>query len=180
MKNVILYSTLLATLLLSGCMTYTPPGQRRAVAQREDQLLLEERFSKLEGRIEGLESNLDRIDRALLKMERETGSSDEIRMLQSELKGLQQQITALDSARIKDRKEVVDHMSKEVAKLIQQTSSSQNQAGSGYGREHTVGPGQTLSEIAAAYGVKTSAIIKANSLKNPDRLQVGQTLFIPE
>jgi LysM repeat protein len=43
-----------------------------------------------------------------------------------------------------------------------------------------VKPGETLSEIAKAYGVRISVITKSNNLKNPDDLRVGQTLFIPE
>ncbi|MCF7838219.1 MAG: LysM peptidoglycan-binding domain-containing protein [Candidatus Marinimicrobia bacterium] len=52
--------------------------------------------------------------------------------------------------------------------------------GTGYGYEHTVQPGETLSAIAAAYKVSSRAIIDANNLTKPDFLQAGQVLFIPE
>ena len=45
---------------------------------------------------------------------------------------------------------------------------------------HTVEAGQTLSEIAARYGVTIRAIMQANKLSNPDQLHVGQELFIPD
>jgi len=48
------------------------------------------------------------------------------------------------------------------------------------GREHIVQPGETLSVIAAAYGVKVNAIVEANNLKNADSIRPGQKLFIPE
>ncbi len=48
------------------------------------------------------------------------------------------------------------------------------------GREHTVEAGQTISDIAKAYGVKTTVIIKANNITRPDALKVGQKLIIPE
>jgi murein DD-endopeptidase MepM/ murein hydrolase activator NlpD len=44
---------------------------------------------------------------------------------------------------------------------------------------HTVQPGETLFEIANRYGVSMGAINLANSLLNPDVIQVGQTLKIP-
>jgi LysM repeat protein len=43
-----------------------------------------------------------------------------------------------------------------------------------------VQPGETLSEIAKAYGVSVSVIIRENNLQKPDQLRVGQKLFIPE
>ena len=46
--------------------------------------------------------------------------------------------------------------------------------------EHTVQSGETLSEIASAYGVRMNALIEANGLKDPDSIRVGQTLFIPD
>lgn len=39
--------------------------------------------------------------------------------------------------------------------------------------------GDTLSKIARAYGVAVEAIVKANKLRDPDALRVGQTLIIP-
>ncbi|MDP6868916.1 MAG: LysM peptidoglycan-binding domain-containing protein, partial [Acidimicrobiales bacterium] len=38
--------------------------------------------------------------------------------------------------------------------------------------------GDSLSEIAAAYGVTVSALMRENSITDPDRLQVGQRLTI--
>ncbi|UCC47538.1 MAG: LysM peptidoglycan-binding domain-containing protein [Gemmatimonadota bacterium] len=45
--------------------------------------------------------------------------------------------------------------------------------------QHVVRRGDTLSEIAQAYGVSVSAIRAANGGVNPRRLQVGQRLIIP-
>ncbi len=45
--------------------------------------------------------------------------------------------------------------------------------------EYTVEPGDTLVSIAAAFGVRVSAILAANSMSDPDFLKVGQLLLIP-
>ena len=44
---------------------------------------------------------------------------------------------------------------------------------------YVVQQGDTLSEIAAAYGVPLAALIEANDLADPDKLAIGQQLIIP-
>ena len=53
--------------------------------------------------------------------------------------------------------------------------------------EHTLSPdgtyivvsGDSLSSIAKRFGVKTSDIVRANNMQNPDSLRIGQKLHIP-
>lgn len=54
-------------------------------------------------------------------------------------------------------------------------------SGSGSGKTHTVTSGQTLSGIAAKYGVTTSSLMKANGLSAADarKIRPGQKLKIP-
>jgi LysM repeat protein len=42
-----------------------------------------------------------------------------------------------------------------------------------------VQPGETLSTIAADYGVDATSLAAANNLANPNMLRAGQRLFIP-
>lgn len=53
--------------------------------------------------------------------------------------------------------------------------------GSANGKTHTVSSGQTLSGIAARYGVSTAQLMKANGLTNADakKIRPGQKLTIP-
>lgn len=44
---------------------------------------------------------------------------------------------------------------------------------------HIVQPGDTLSGIAAWFGIKTSALAAANGLSNPNKIYVGQCICIP-
>jgi nucleoid-associated protein YgaU len=44
---------------------------------------------------------------------------------------------------------------------------------------HVIRPGQTLSGIAAMYGVSTYAIARANGIWNPNWIYAGQMLVIP-
>ncbi|MBI5878864.1 MAG: LysM peptidoglycan-binding domain-containing protein [Chloroflexi bacterium] len=45
--------------------------------------------------------------------------------------------------------------------------------------QYIVKPGDTLSTIAATYGIPTSALMQANGITNPNLLTVGQALTIP-
>jgi len=47
------------------------------------------------------------------------------------------------------------------------------------GAYHRVRPGQTLSEIGAAYGISAAEIARANKLSDPSRIYVGERLWIP-
>ena len=44
---------------------------------------------------------------------------------------------------------------------------------------YTVVSGDSLSSIAKRFGVKTSDIVRANNMQNPDSLRIGQKLHIP-
>lgn len=45
--------------------------------------------------------------------------------------------------------------------------------------EHTIRAGETLSDIAKAYGVDIDTILAANAIADPNRIRVGETLSIP-
>ncbi len=50
---------------------------------------------------------------------------------------------------------------------------------SGTGETYTVQSGDTLFKIAQRYGITVDQLVAANSLSNPDRLDIGQQLNIP-
>lgn len=72
-----------------------------------------------------------------------------------------------------------------VVRLLLAASLSGTALGSGVAaaqvqtQVHTVQPGETVRDIATAYGLSSVSIMAANALLNPDRLQVGQSLVIP-
>ena len=59
------------------------------------------------------------------------------------------------------------------------TSSSPAPATLTVARYHTVRPGETLFSIGRLYGVNPYAIASANHLYNPNRIYIGQCLYIP-
>ncbi len=162
------FAALTASLLLSGCQTYQ--SQTMRTRQSEDQLIQQENQRRMAGRLETLEMEIGRVSR-------------ELDMLQQTLDS---RYSALERKTEQDKRETVSQLSTKVEKLLKQTApaapapaaSASQYSGSGY--EHVVQPGETLSAIAKAYDVTTKVIIQANRIKDPNRLSVGQKLFIPE
>jgi LysM repeat protein len=48
------------------------------------------------------------------------------------------------------------------------------------GRTHKVKPGESLSVIAAEYGVSVRSLAEANNLADPSLVRAGKVLVIPE
>ena len=166
-----IFFTLLAAGLLSGCQTYQMQNQAQTTRTRqtEDQLITKETQRRMAGRIETLEMEISRVSQEL----------DALRQT------LETRFTRLERKSEADKRELIDRLTAQLEKLIVRatpspapTPSSFNGNTSGY--EHVVRQGETLSTIASAYNVTSKAIIQANNIKNPDRLSIGQTLFIPE
>lgn len=173
-------------LFLAGCATYE--SSRTATQEREDYLLLREDVNRCQGKLETMEIEQQRILGEIQQLRKGQDENTKAR-----LDDLERRISALDAARAADKQAIIDQISANVAKMMggasassgttaskKAASKSASSSASMTGYEHVVKDGETLSTIAAAYKVKPSAIIEANDLKNPNMLQKGQKLFIPQ
>jgi LysM repeat protein len=163
-----LLAALPVALLLSGCMTYQP-ARTTQVRQTEDQLIAQENQRRMSGRVETLELEIDRISREL----------DSLRQT------LDVRCANIERKSEEDKREVIARLTAQLEKLLARApapapAQSTSSGGNVSGYEHIVRQGETLSTIAKAYNVTTKAIIASNKIKNPDRLSIGQKLFIPE
>jgi LysM repeat protein len=176
----------LLVIFLSGCATYDTTA-RTATQEREDLLLLREDVNKCKSRLETMEIEQQKIMADIQQLR--SKSSDEA--TRAKLDEMERRIAALDAARANDRKEIIEQISANVAKMMAgaptpktspkttpKATSSSSATATGY--EHIVKEGETLSAIAAAYKVKSAVIIEANDLKQPYLLRKGQKLFIPQ
>ncbi len=168
----------------TGCVTTQEPAGPPPATQAEVGYLREE-FRRLHARIEATDSEIGRLQSELsASRSAQSGhaSAAQVQSVQTQIDDLQRQIRALDAARVQDKKDIYEDISKKVASLIRTTQppSPPRRSASQTGIEHVVQPGESLSRIAAAYGVRMNVIIEANNLKNPDNLIAGQKLFIPE
>jgi LysM repeat protein len=167
-----MYKTILtaltATLLFSGCQTYQTQSQMNRASQTEDQRIAQESQRRMAGRIETLELEISRINRELDALQRTFES----------------RYASLERKTEEDKREIINRLTAQLDKLIAQAATpapvQSAPSGNAYGYEHIVRQGETLSTIAKAYNVTSKAIVKANKIKNPDNVSIGQKLFIPE
>ena len=170
---------LASVVVLCGCTT--PRRQQQAVHTNVEIDNLNARFEQVRERLDASENRQDDLTRAIEDLKREFQSvageqSKRVTELSSELR-------QIDAARARDRDLIVEQISTRMSTLIkqqQQTQAARFTSSEQSGYEHIVKEGQTLSEIASAYGVTMSAIAKANKLPDRNTIRVGQKLFIPE
>ncbi len=129
-------------------------------------------------RIEEIQHRLDLIERELARLDS---------TYRRRLADLQKAVKLEGAARQKAIQTVVRSVSQEISTTANRLQAQQQRAlkalagGSGVGAqgEYTVVRGDTLSAIAAAFGVEVEDIKKANNLKS-DLIREGQKLVIPK
>lgn len=191
MKRPVTTRAMTAALLaagLSGCMT-VDDYRASETERQEDMNILQEDLRKLSGRIEGVELETQQL-RANFENLRDTSTrtaEDRIQSLEARIADLDARIRSVDSAREKDKQELIDKLSQKITQIVGSSSRSSSSAArqtkrssSDTGYEHEVQSGESLSAIAAAYGVTVKAIMDNNDISDPNKLRAGQKLFIPQ
>jgi LysM repeat protein len=193
MKSILIITTCVALLFIgTGCATMQDSSE--ATQQQEDMLLLKEELNRTKGKLETLEMEYQRLLHELDAMQGAAVSSKgATSSTQARIDELERRLNVLEGARTKDRQAIVDQLSGKMADIMgdrttgkssQKNKSAATKANASTtgmtGYEHVVKEGDTLSAIATAYKVKTSAIVEANKLQSPYTLRTGQKLFIPQ
>jgi LysM repeat protein len=192
MKNCLHLLPLAAGLALAGTgCTTTREMDEPPVASQADVNYLREEIRRLNARLDASEAELGRVQGDVVASQSSQpayASAAQVQGVQTQLDDLQRQIRALDAARAQDKKEIYDDISRKIATLLKSApaassasrTSSKPRSSSQSGIEHVVQAGESLSKIAAAYGVSMSVIVEENGLASPDSIRVGQKLFIPD
>ncbi len=176
-----------------GCATYFEDMNAQQVRQQEDVRALQEQIQRLSGRIEGLEMETQRLaaDNEAVRRLASTAGESQGRLVQGQVQELGTRVRQLETARESDRQAIVDDISRRVADMLKKSSGGSSsgatrsttpvrRSSSATGYEHVVKPGETLSAIAAAYGVTQAVIAQENGISDPSKVRAGQKLFIPE
>ena len=157
MTLLLLYSV--PILCLTGCVTDDLANKQDVYMVRtqvnEQVIHMEDRLNALEGRTDAIEKRQEDIKERILWLE------DKI------------------NNKMFGYHVVLEEVIKENQKIAEKINSLQKEKYD-LGLYHTVERGDILSKIAVKYGVSVDAIIEANEIENPDRLKVGQKLFIPQ
>lgn len=136
-------------------------------ALKADVYRLKEQSSTAVSGYEQMYADIDRLRRESTKGDQSL--AEKLDQLERRLRNQERALDAMP-------KQIVAELSRKMASVLQ----SQAPRGSQYGREHVVQSGETLSEIAAAYGATVKMVVRANGLKNANAIRAGQKLFIPE
>ncbi len=157
--------------------------RERETRERAEGMMVRDEITRMTGRQENLQTQIDEIWDEIQNM-RETErrrSREAFDTLDRQVSDLERQVSRLESARAQDRQEIIDRMTATISELLASSAAAQPASrGRQTGVEHTVRPGETLSEIASAYGVTVRALLQSNSMENPDRIRVGDRIFIPD
>ncbi len=188
---------LVVGLVSSGCGT-GGLAVKRDVWEAEEQFAqrqagLSEKVLELDGRLTAAEDEIaalravnDGLSTRIAGLETEFGRGLEAVRSGQEQLGLELEgrIREVDTGREEDREDllsrmqiVLEEVTRENAQLRSDIDELRSQVVTGY--EHEVKRGETLATIAAEYGVTVNAIVQENNLANPDRISVGQKLYIP-
>jgi len=160
----------------TGCMTPWPEDQQRVARNAQELETLKADLRRLQERVEQLAAAQQDAYRELEKAR--TGNEDAVRRLREDVRMVREGLQTLQAARARDREEIVEVLSKQIAELLKSQAGPVTKKERGV--EHVVKAGETVSSIAALYRTKPAVIIEANQLKDPNRLPVGTKLFIPE
>ena len=143
-------------------------------ALNRNQQQLDQRLRKLESRL----SNSAAVDQDVIALRRD------MEQLRVERDQMRKEITNDLAGKIENiaakQQKSIDAARRQAQQASSRSASASSAANSGSGYEHKVERGQTLSEIARGYNTTVSKIIKANNIKNPSSIRVGQVLFIPD
>lgn len=182
----------------SGCVTGVT--QEDEFLQQRNAQLAQQNSEQMRVRIDSLIANQEQLQAQIQQIRAQPVdrvSSADLQALQAKVSELERRLASLDAARAQDRQEIVSTLSRNMSAVMAQGgrsssgSSAPSRSSGGAARsssggsttqkgvEHSVGSGETISAIAAAYKVKSSDIVAANNLKDPGHLKVGQKLFIP-
>lgn len=183
-------------LLAGGCTTlegghptaFGPYGPERLDARTET-ARSSARLEQMESAVRRLQSQVDGLSESQHQViaqadARVMQSRQEGQALRTELDTLKREVAALRAEQQQVRS-AVDDLPARVSRAVaaaRPPAPPPPKRGAGtaaVGYEHEVEPGQTLSEIARAYGVRMDAIVKENNLKDAGAIRVGQKLFIP-
>jgi septal ring factor EnvC (AmiA/AmiB activator) len=162
-------------------MAASAQGQQQTVAQQLS--ILDERISKLRAEVDALQFNQQQIQQDIKQAQ---AQMDELRRAgpsasANDVQALEARLRAVDEAREKDKKVILDQLAKELAAMSSTRGGGTTTQSpiSPSSNEYVVQKGDTLTLVAKSKGVSIADLRKANNLTS-DSLKVGQKLVIPK
>lgn len=164
--------------------------QRASLAQ--DVALLKQQLGEMRFEVERLLRENASLESRMKKIEAQASAAVSDVVFRQELASLRAEFNRLNK---QQREELLDQITKQIRSLAKEIESVPVSSGNApapspiitewnrnfpeTGIFYVVKSGDTISKIATEAGSRISYIINANKIPDPDRLQVGEKLFIP-
>jgi LysM repeat protein len=159
-----------------GCAMFEPQPTAVPPATQASADMMQERLARLSAQVEALQASHEQLRREISDVQAQLTAIRQIPTVSAQdVARLEQKIAAIETARARDREVLIN----EVAKMIADARGAAARPVAG-GVEHIVKPGETLSAIASAHGVRVADIVRANNLASADDIKAGQKLVIPK
>ncbi len=193
MKNYLNTSLfVLVCFALCGCETIYNTTNRNSIRSRQDEAAIRKELqfqqTQLDAQsarrsVESMESHIGQLEARILNVESASVSTswatrDDVAALQQQIDELRAALEASQAQHEQLRKDIIANVKTLLQEQEKRRPAARTQSAGAY-YEHKVESGQTLSEIAKAYGVSVNTIKEANKIKG-DTIRVGQILRIPD
>jgi len=197
LRAIILSLLLTAVPVLAHRQSYASPTRMAggtAVGNAnltQDVALLKQQLGEMRFELERLLRENQAQELRIKQLEAQTSSHVSDGVLRQELSTLRTEINRLSKTQ---REELLTQITKQIKALVSEaglagtsaTSAASSNRITEFNDNHPktgifykVQSGDSLSKIASKHGSRISYIIHANKIPNPDKLTVGQELFIP-
>jgi LysM repeat protein len=167
----------IGSVLLGTCAFLSTPT-RGADASAENVGILEEKVNRLTAMVEDIQFRQKKFEEDLTKVKddlREVRGGDST----ADIKALQDRVAAIDAAREKDKKIIIDELARQLASICSGKPVTGGGSKSVTGNDYVVQKGDTLSSIAKGAGCTVADLRKLNNLTG-NTINVGQKLAIPQ
>lgn len=164
----------IACTAFSGCVTLFNDIQDEQVMIRMEAESIKANITRLNERVSEMQQAQEVLFKEIADLRQAVEQSNNAN--NSRRMDIESRLRAIEQSWDKNKQEIVSTLSKRMADVMNRQAQEQQTE---TGVEHIVKQGETLSEIAKAYGVSVNAIIKANGIQKPDAIRAGQKLFIP-
>lgn len=179
----ILCCLLVASTALAQYRKPSQPSQTTYALAQQAQVLREIQYAlqSLEERISVIDQQQQALAQRMTALERDGNSATK-----DELAALRADLNAVKNEQGKMRGEIVSDLTSKIKTIADKqradavAAEKAAKAAQKSGYTHIVEAGQTISAIAQAYKVSSASILKANKIKDPTKIRVGQELFIPD
>jgi LysM repeat protein len=202
LKFIILFVfSIFAPILTLPGQKYSPPTRMPGGAGAsqasltQDVALLKEQLGEMRFEVERLLRENESLELRMKKVEAQSSAGVSDLVFRQELASLRAEFNRLNKTQ---QEEILSQISKQIKVLAKETEKSLESVASGGGVSqgspiitkfndnypksgiyYMVKSGDTISKIANSVGSTITHIIHANQITDPDRLQVGEELFIP-